>query len=171
MASYGGTAHPIAYYGDPVLHHPCAEVLVFGPALGTLVDDLFASMYAASGVGLAANQIGVGRRVFVYDCTDADGVRRIGHMINPILEATRGGSSSEDEGCLSVPGPRAVLARAARATVSGFDRTGRPITVTGTGTLARCLQHETDHLDGTLYVDLLPPRRRDALLREAGLTG
>jgi len=169
--SYGGSVQPISYYGDPVLHRPCADVLVFGRALGTLVDDMFASMYAVSGVGLAANQIGVSRRVFVYDCTDADGVRRIGHVVNPVREAVRAGTSSDEEGCLSVPGPRAVLTRASTAVVSGFDRTGRQITVTGTGELARCLQHETDHLDGTLYVDLLPPRRRDALLREAGLIG
>ncbi|GIJ49312.1 peptide deformylase 2 [Virgisporangium aliadipatigenens] len=167
MSSQEGRVHPISYYGDPVLHRRCAEVLVFGRGLGTLVEDMFASMYAADGVGLAANQIGVDLRVFVYDCTDAGNVRRIGHVVNPVLEATAG-ASSDEEGCLSVPGPRAALTRPASATVSGFDRTGRPITVTGTGTLARCLQHETDHLDGTLYVDHLTPRRRADVLREAG---
>lgn len=162
------SARPIVYYGDPVLHRRCADVTVFDDALGELIEDMFASMYAARGVGLAANQIGVDLRVFVYDCPDADDVRHIGHVVNPELTELSEPADG-DEGCLSVPGPRAALPRAARATVTGVDRSGRPITVTGTGYFARCLQHETDHLDGVLYVDKLGEQRRDELLREAGL--
>ncbi len=132
---------------------------------------MFASMYAAQGVGLAANQIGVDARIFVYDCPDGDGVNVVGHVINPVLETgfALAGTSEDTEGCLSVPGPRAAVSRSVIATVRGVDLHGNPITISGTGYFARCLQHETDHLDGTLYVDRLPATQRDALLREAGL--
>ncbi|WP_432993813.1 peptide deformylase [Dactylosporangium sp. CA-233914] len=166
-----GRARGIVRYGDPVLHAPCAEVSEFGAELGRLVEDMFASMRAANGVGLAANQIGVGLRVFVYDCPDADGKRQRGHVVNPVLQPSgaRAQSSKDTEGCLSVPGPHAELARPAAATVTGFDVHGRPVAVTGTGYLARCLQHECDHLDGLVYVDRLGKRRRRAVLAEAGL--
>jgi peptide deformylase len=166
-----GTARPITYYGTPVLHRRCADVTVFDEALAGLIDDMFASMYAARGVGLAANQVGVDAQIFVYDCPDADGVNQVGHVINPVLAAAPADAEVDDgdEGCLSVPGPRAVVPRAAVATVTGVDLTGAPITVTGTGYFARCLQHETDHLNGIVYVDRLEPAHRDELLREAGL--
>jgi peptide deformylase len=98
-----------------------------------LIDDMFASMYAANGVGLAANQIGVNLRVFVYDC-DSDGVRSVGHVVNPVLTTPKGRRhlDVDSEGCLSVPGPYANLARADEATVTGQDRTGAA-QVTGTG--------------------------------------
>ncbi|MDG4833964.1 peptide deformylase [Solwaraspora sp. WMMD1047] len=171
MPTVRGTARPITHYGAPVLHRRCADVTTFDHALSQLIDDMFASMYAAHGVGLAANQIGVDARVFVYDCPDADGAHQVGHVVNPVLRtaAALAGTDDGDEGCLSVPGPRAALRRAALATVTGLDRHGAPVTVSGTGYLARCLQHETDHLDGLLYVDRLPDAQRDALLREAGL--
>ncbi|GLZ01583.1 peptide deformylase [Actinoplanes sp. NBRC 103695] len=165
------TARPITYYGTPVLHRRCADVTVFDQALSDLIDDMFASMYEAQGVGLAANQIGVDAQIFVYDCPDADGVNQVGHIVNPVLQTASAlaGTDDGDEGCLSVPGPRASVSRAALATATGQDKHGRPITVSGTGYFARCLQHETDHLNGTLYVDLLPEKQRDDLLREAGL--
>ncbi|GIE78766.1 peptide deformylase 2 [Actinoplanes philippinensis] len=163
-------ARPITFYGTPVLHRRCADVTVFDQALGALIDDMFASMYAASGVGLAANQIGVDAQIFVYDCPDADDVRQKGHVINPVITSLSAELDDGTEGCLSVPGPRASVPRASVATVTGVDLAGEPITVTGTGYFARCLQHETDHLNGTLYVDLLPGAQRDDLLREAGLT-
>ncbi len=171
MPTTRGTAHPITYYGDPVLHRRCAPVTVFDQALGDLIDDMFASMYAAEGVGLAANQIGVDLQIFVYDCPDTDGVRHRGHAVNPVLQAASAlaGTTVETEGCLSVPGPRAELSRAALASVTGVDRHGAPLAVSGTGYFARCLQHETDHLNGTLYVDRLPADQRDVLLREAAL--
>ncbi|MEV4140998.1 peptide deformylase [Dactylosporangium sp. NPDC049742] len=166
-----GAARPITYYGTPVLHRRCVDVTAFDEPLAALIDDMFASMYAAEGVGLAANQIGVDLRVFVYDCPDDDGVRHVGHVVNPVLQeaSALAGTATGTEGCLSVPGPRAEVPRAAAATVTGFDRNGAPITVTGTGFFARCLQHECDHLDGTVYVDRLPEQRRERLLREAGL--
>lgn len=163
-------ARPITYYGTPVLHRRCADVTVFDQGLADLIEDMFASMYAANGVGLAANQIGVDAQIFVYDCPDADDVRRTGHIVNPVITSLSDELDGGTEGCLSVPGPRAEVPRASVATVTGADRDGNPVTVTGTGYFARCLQHETDHLNGTLYVDLLPVTRRDDLLREAGLT-
>jgi peptide deformylase len=165
-----GTARPILLYGDPVLHGSCAEVERFDPELRDLVDDMFASMYAANGVGLAANQIGVSLRVFVFDCPDETGEHRAGHVVNPVLDIPATAVPViDEEGCLSVPGPHADLARASIATVTGVDRRHRPVTVTGTGLLARCLQHECDHLGGGVYVDLLKPRRRKKALIEAGL--
>ncbi|MFY1636485.1 peptide deformylase [Solwaraspora sp. WMMB335] len=171
MPTNRGTAHPITYYGTPVLHRRCAAVTVFGRSLADLVDDMYASMYAANGVGLAANQIGVDARVFVYDCPDGDDVRRTGHVVNPVLRTATALAGIDDgsEGCLSVPGPSASVPRATLATVTGVDLRGDPVTVTGTGFFARCLQHETDHLDGIVYVDRLPAGVRASLLRQAGL--
>ncbi|MFY1692865.1 peptide deformylase [Plantactinospora sp. WMMB782] len=171
MPTRRGTARPITRYGTSVLHERCTEVDTFDQSLADLIDDMFASMYAAHGVGLAANQIGVGLRIFVYDCPDADGVRQVGHVVNPVPQrvAAFAGISTDSEGCLSVPGPRADVSRAALATVTGVDLHGDPITVTGTGYFARCLQHETDHLDGVVYVDHLPEAQRKELLAEARL--
>ncbi|HEY0639616.1 MAG TPA: peptide deformylase [Pseudonocardiaceae bacterium] len=172
MLNGGGRVRPITYYGEPVLHRPCAEVTVFDDSLATLVDDMFASMYAVGGVGLAANQIGVGLRVFVYDCIDADGERHVGHLVNPTLTTAvaLAGTVTGPEGCLSVPGAGADVPRAALATSRGVDVRGVPVTVSGSGTLARCLQHEQDHLEGRVYVDLLAPAHRDRILTKAGLT-
>lgn len=171
MGTTAGTARPITSYGQAVLHRPCAPVTSFDAVLAALVEDMFASMYAAQGVGLAANQIGVGLRVFVYDCPDASGDRRSGHVVNPVLRipAALAASETELEGCLSVPGQYAEVTRPDVATVTGADVNGRPVTVTGTGTLARCLQHEFDHLDGIVYLDRLPAEERTAILTAAGL--
>lgn len=164
-----GRVRPITLVGTPVLHQPCRTVEDFDDALAELAEDMFASMYAAEGVGLAANQIGVGLRVFVYDCDDADGRRHQGTLVNPTLVLPGLGErrlDEGDEGCLSVPGPYAKLARPDRASCHGFDVQGAPITVEGTGQLARCLQHETDHLDGKLYIDRLPGRSRKKVLKQ-----
>lgn len=160
-----GTARKIRVAGDPVLHAPCRQVTEFDDALAQLVDDMFASMAVAEGVGLAAPQIGVDLAVFVYDCPDAEGVRQVGHVVNPTI-TTSGEPDLGDEGCLSVPGPYHELERASVATVRGVDRSGAPIEVTGTGFFARCLQHETDHLRGMLYIDHLPRNRRRRVLRD-----
>ncbi|WP_433061862.1 peptide deformylase [Dactylosporangium sp. CS-033363] len=166
-----GRARAIVLYGEPVLHAPCAEVTTFDRELAKLVDDMMASMRAADGVGLAANQIGVPLRVFVYDCPDAEGEQHTGHIVNPVLKVPgrRPATTKDTEGCLSVPGPHTEFRRAATATVTGLDVEGNPLTVRGTGYFARCLQHELDHLDGVVYVDLLSTRRRRKILDEAGL--
>jgi peptide deformylase len=170
---YDGVARPIVTYGsDPVLHRPCAPVTEFDEALRRLVLDMFASMEAADGVGLAANQIGVDARIFVMDCPDADERDVVGVVVNPeltILEPV-GDEPAElvaDEGCLSVPGPYADLPRAFRARVDGVDVKGRPVSIEATGMAARCLQHEMDHLEGIVYVDRLPEDVKERLLAEA----
>jgi peptide deformylase len=169
-----GTARPITVVGNPVLHHPCQVVTEFDDRLAQLIDDMFASQRAAEGVGLAANQIGVGLRVFVYDCPDDEGVRHVGHVVNPVLEelpVERRVLDDSNEGCLSVPGAYAELPRPDYAAVRGQDMYGNPVAVQGTGYLARCLQHETDHLNGYLYIDRLSKRdRKDVLRQMAELT-
>lgn len=168
-----GTARPITVLGEPVLRTPCADVTEFGPELRALVADMFASMYAANGCGLAANQIGVGLRVFVYDCATEDGSNAVGVVVNPRLELPEGGDRrllEDEEGCLSVPGGYAQVARPSRAVVHGQDVNGDPVTVTGEGYFARCLQHECDHLAGGLYIDRIPVKARKALLKSLGLT-
>ncbi|MGA8115795.1 MAG: peptide deformylase [Actinocatenispora sp.] len=166
-----GTARPIVRYGTPVLHRPCREVTAFDDELRALIDDMFASMYAADGVGLAANQIGVDLRVFVFDCPDAEGTNQIGHVVNPVLVPADGPREldEDDEGCLSVPGEHAELARAETAGIEGVDGHGAAVSYQGTGMLARCFQHETDHLNGLVYVDRLPKRQRKKVLKAAGL--
>lgn len=155
----GGTARPITVMGAEVLANPCAEVTVFDDELKSLVRDMFASMYDAGGVGLAANQIGVGLRIFVIDCPFVRGLegveRLVGHVVNPVLTILDDTPTDGGEGCLSVPGPRAELPRAARAEVTGVDVDGKPVRLEGPDLAARCLQHETDHLDGRLYVSRL----------------
>ncbi len=138
---------------------------VFDEALQQLVADMFASMEAADGVGLAANQIGVDARIFVVDCPDDTGTHVVAHIVNPVLHLPEGrGLDVDDEGCLSVPGVDAEIGRPATAYVTGVDMHGDPVRIDGTGMLARCLQHETDHLDGLLYVDRLPAKQRKKLL-------
>ena len=169
-----GVVRPITVVGNPVLHHSCATVTEFDEELSSLVDDMFVTMYAAEGVGLAANQIGVDQRVFVYDCPDDEGVRHIGVVVNPVLDDLDPSQRTLDEsaeGCLSVPGAYADLARPEYAVVRGQDRDGTEVVVEGTGFFARCLQHETDHLNGYLYIDRLSKRdRKDALRQMAELT-
>lgn len=160
-----GTARKIRVAGDPVLHTPTRKVTEFDAELASLIEDMFASLAIAEGVGLAAPQIGVDLAVFVYDCPDEAGVRQRGHVVNPQLEMS-GELDHSEEGCLSVPGPYHELPRPWSATVTGVDQTGAPITVSGTGYLARCLQHETEHLQGLLYIDHLPRNRRRRVLRE-----
>lgn len=163
-----GNVRPIVQYDDPVLLRPCAPVESFDTALRQLVADMLASMYEAEGVGLAANQIGVPLRVFVYDCLDADHALHRGVVVNPVLHLPAPADrrlDSDEEGCLSVVGQHANLARPDVASVTGVDAHGRPVRVDGTGTLARCLQHEADHLEGTLYIDRLPGRVRRKILR------
>ncbi|WMX45142.1 peptide deformylase [Streptomyces roseicoloratus] len=164
-----GTSRPITVVGNPVLHRECKDVTEFGDELAQLIDDMFASQRTAEGVGLAANQIGVDLKVFVYDCLDDEGVRHVGHVINPVLQdlpADRRHLDDSNEGCLSVPTAYASLARPDYAEVHGKDMHGNDIKVRGTGYFARCLQHETDHLYGFLYIDKLSKRDRKDALRQ-----
>ncbi|AJE39519.1 peptide deformylase [Streptomyces nodosus] len=160
-----GRVRPVTLLGESVLQTPCAQVTDFGPELARLVEDMFATMYAARGVGLAANQIGEPLRVFVYDCPDDEEVRHLGHVVNPRLVAADGVVLRGPEGCLSLPGLEAGTERYDRAVVEGFTVDGEPVTVEGTGWFARCLQHECDHLDGGLYVDRLSGRRQRRVMR------
>ncbi|MGX2998522.1 peptide deformylase [Streptomyces sp. JNUCC 64] len=148
-----GHVRPLVPHGDPVLRARCAEVTDFGPPLERLVEDMFATMYAARGVGLAANQVGEALRVFVYDCPDDEDERHLGHVVNPTLTRLDGITVRGAEGCLSLPGLEAGTERFDEAVVEGVDVRGEPVRVTGTGFFARCLQHESDHLDGGLYLD------------------
>ena len=165
-----GTAHSITVVGEEILHKALTPVASadYGTArLATLISDMFATMYVAEGVGLAANQIGVDLRVFVYDCPDGDGVRNVGHICNPEVEELPAAArrlDEDDEGCLSVPGPYKKVARPGHAVVRGTDQHGNPMELRGNGFFARCLQHETDHLNGYVYLDRLSKRdRKDAL--------
>ena len=161
-----GVARKIRVVGDPVLATVCRPVTSFDDELGQLIDDMFASMYVADGVGLAAPQVGVDLAVLVYDCIDGEGKKHVGHLINPEVVSTSGPIDLSDEGCLSVPGPYHELSRPSVATVRGVDRDGKPVEVTGTGFFARCLLHETDHLRGMLFIDHLPRNRRRRVLRD-----
>ncbi|WP_031520266.1 peptide deformylase [Streptomyces sp. NRRL F-5123] len=168
-----GTARPITVVGNPVLHRECRDVTDFGPDLVALVDDMFASQRAAEGVGLAANQIGVDLKVFVYDCPDDNDTRHVGVVCNPVLEdlpADKRHLDDSNEGCLSVPGAYMETPRPDYAVVRGQDMQGNPIAVRGTGFFARCLQHETDHLYGRLYIDRLSKRDRKDVMRQMAET-
>jgi peptide deformylase len=155
----------VALLGERVLHTACAEVTEFGPKLARLIEDMYATMYAARGVGLAANQMGVAQRVFVFDCPDDEERRQLGHVVNPQLLEADGVVVRGPEGCLSLPGIEAGTERFDHAVVEGVDLHGDPVRVEGTGFFARCLQHECDHLDGTVYTDRLTGFRRRRALR------
>ncbi|AVT28753.1 peptide deformylase [Plantactinospora sp. BC1] len=155
------TMRPIRIIGDPVLRTPSEPVTSFDAELRDLVTDLMDTLLGAPGrAGVAAPQIGISAQVFVYD---ADGHR--GHLVNPTLELSAE-TQDDDEGCLSVPGLYFPTPRAMHATAHGFDQYGEPLTITGSGFLARALQHETDHLHGRLYVDTLRGDARRRALRE-----
>ncbi|MFC4912885.1 peptide deformylase [Actinomadura gamaensis] len=155
---------PVRLLGDPVLRTACDPVRAFDDSLHRLIDDMFATLQRQRGAGLAANQIGVPLRVFVYDCADDRGRRHTGHVVNPRLVEADGELLVEQEGCLSFPGHRFPTPRHARAVVEGEDRDGRDVRVEGTGYFARCLQHETGHLNGEVYIDTLEgPVRKEAL--------
>lgn len=159
---------PIRIIGDPVLHTPTRPVEDFDDVLKALVEDMFETMSAAEGVGLAANQIGVDLRLFVYDCPDEESrVRVRGVVVNPVLETSdrpegMPDPDDDEEGCLSVPAEQFPTGRADWARVTGVDVEGAPVEVAGRGFLARCLQHEVDHLDGVIYVDRLVGRNARA---------
>jgi peptide deformylase len=150
---------PIRLIGDPVLRTTCDQVTRFDDALARLVTDLLDTVQEPGRAGLAANQIGSSLAVFSYNLDD-----ELGYVINPVLvELT--GQQEGLEACLSIPGISAIRPRAERAVVTGVDLRGDPVTVAGRGELARCLQHETDHLDGEFYIDKLDGAERAAVMR------
>ena len=162
-----GTALPITRWGNPVLHRPSRPVTDFGPDLWNLLCDMFATNTAASGAGLAAPQVGVDVAVFVYDCLDAFGRRRQGLVCNPqITLAVQPDLDTDYEGCLSLPGAYTPVSRPDFAVCQGQDQFGESVIVKGTGTLARCLQHETDHVNGIVMEDHLSPSERRGLRQQ-----
>ena len=156
---------PILRYGESVLHTPAKPVGDVTPEIQQLVDDMIQTMYAAPGIGLAATQIGVGLRIFVCDISAGRNPSDLLTFINPEF-VERDGMQLEEEGCLSIPGFNATVARPSRAVVKGLNRDGEEQTVDGTGLLARCFQHEMDHLEGTLFVDRLRGLQKDLILRK-----
>lgn len=166
----GGSIRRISRWGEPVMHTPTRPVNEYGEELHALIRDMFATMDAAAGVGLAATQVGVDLAVFVYSCPDADDRIHTGVICNPVVtlpDPRARHLDVGDEGCLSLPGAFETLPRPDRATCRGFDAFGEPVEVVGTGLLARCLQHETDHLNGTVFGDRLPGRKRKLLFEAA----
>jgi peptide deformylase len=164
----GGTVRPITRWGEPVMHRPAGRVTDFGEELRTLVADMTATMYAADGVGLAACQIGVGLAVFVFDCPDDEGERHVGVVCNPTVKLAEGRDrrlEESDEGCLSFPGAFVPCARPDYAEVDGQGLDGEPVHYEGSGLLARCLQHETDHCLGTVFGDRINRRAMKRLTK------
>jgi peptide deformylase len=154
------TIQPVRLFGDPVLRARADEVTTFDRELRQLIGDLTDTMHGSGGVGMAAPQIGVGLRVFVYDTGDA-----AGHLVNPSYEVDGAEEQTGGEGCLSIPGLRYEVTRALRVRARGVDRHGEPVEFAAEGLLARCVQHETDHLDGVLYLDRLDPATRKEAMR------
>ena len=163
------STRPIRLLGDPVLRTPAAVVTTFDKELRNLVKDLQDTMLDAPGVGLAAPQIGVSLRVFTYDVGD-----QLGHLVNPVLHFPHDEEQDGEEGCLSVPGLTFDCVRKQHVVAHGQNVHGDPVTVEGRDLLARCVQHEVDHLDGVMFIDRLDPETRKlalAAIREADWAG
>ena len=156
---------PILRYGESLLHQPASDVAVVDEEVHKLVDDMIETMYAAPGVGLAAPQVGVAKRLFVIDLSVGRRMADLIVMINPVF-VERDGMQLEEEGCLSVPGFNATVVRPSRAVVRGLDRAGNEQTIEGRELLARAFQHEMDHLDGTLFIDRLRGIKKDLIVRK-----
>jgi peptide deformylase len=154
------TVQPIRLFGDPVLRTPADPVVDFDAELRRLVADLIETMQEQSGAGLAAPQLGVGLRVFAFDVDDV-----VGHLVNPVLEFPDEEEQDGPEGCLSVPGLYVDTKRRMNVVAKGFNQYGDPVQLVGTGLMARCVQHETDHLDGVLFIDRLDPASRKEAMR------
>src|SRR5687767_1399840 len=156
---------PILRYGADVLHAPAAPVAEITADIQQLIDDMIQTMYVAPGVGLAATQVGVPLRIFVCDISVGRNPTDLLTFVNPEF-IERDGMQLEEEGCLSVPGFNATVARPSRAVLKGLDRDGREQSVEAAGLLARCFQHEMDHLDGTVFVDRLRGLQKDLIVRK-----
>ncbi|WP_027343368.1 peptide deformylase [Hamadaea tsunoensis] len=155
------TVQPIRHFGDPVLRTPADPVVTFDKELRRLVKDLQDTMQKAGGAGLAAPQIGVSLRVFSFDVDDV-----LGYMVNPVLEFPDEEEQDGPEGCLSLPGLYFDTKRRQNVIAKGFHESGDPMQLVGTGLMARCIQHETDHLDGVIFIDRLDNTGRKAALKE-----
>ena len=155
---------PILRHGADALHRPARPVVDFDDDLQTLIDDMIQTMHAAPGIGLAAPQVGVGLRVFVADPSSGRSIDDLVTVVNPRI-VEQEGAQREEEGCLSLPGFTARVTRPARVVVQGYDREGTEITIEGEALFARVLQHELDHLDGTLFVDRMQGLRREQMVR------
>jgi peptide deformylase len=155
------SVQPVRLFGDPVLRTPAVEVTTFDAELRKLVADLTDTMHDEGGAGLAAPQLGVGLRVFTYD---VDGIE--GHLVNPDFDVVGEEEQTGPEGCLSIPGLKWDCTRHLHVVAKGWDSHGEPVTVEGTEMLARCIQHETDHLDGVLFLDRLDPATRKQAMAE-----
>jgi len=156
--------HEIVKYPDPVLAKPGERVTEFGPELEQLVDEMFDSMYAAQGIGLAAPQIGISKQITVIDVSFKDDPKAKLALINPEIISEEG-SQVEEEGCLSLPDIHAKVERAERVKVRAFNVKGEEFEVEGDDLLARAMQHEIDHLHGILFIDRLSRLKRDLILR------
>jgi len=164
-----GRVRRIVPWDEPVMHQPTRPVTEFGPALEELVADMFATMAAADGVGLAGPQVDVDLAIFVYSAPDERNRIHSGVICNPVIDLPTGKDRNFDasqEGCLSWPGAYELLARPDKAVCRGVDENGQPVEISGTGILARCLQHETDHLAGVVFGDRLSSRARRKLNEE-----
>jgi peptide deformylase len=155
---------PILKYSDAPLHERATPVDAITPEIDRLIEDMVETMYAAPGIGLAAPQVGVMKRIFVVDLSIGRDAAALMIFVNPEF-VIREGMQIEEEGCLSVPGFNATVVRPSRALLKGLDRQGQPIEVEGSGLLARAFQHEMDHLDGTLFVDRLRGIKRDLIVK------
>ncbi len=155
----------IVLLGDPVLREPAREVETFDEELQTLVDDMFATMVAAEGAGLAAPQVGVSLRVLVADVRHSEGEHARAALVNPRVVENGSELDKEPEGCLSIPGVREVVERPWSVVVEGTDPAGEPVRIEAEGLWARVLQHEIDHLNGVLFIDHLSPLKRRMLLK------
>jgi peptide deformylase len=154
------SVQPIRLFGDPVLRTAAEPVTTFDRELRKLVQDLTDTLLDEGGAGLAAPQLGVGLRVFAFDVDDV-----VGHLVNPVLEFPDEQEQDGPEGCLSIPGVYVDTKRRMNVVASGFNASGDPVRLVGTGTMARCCQHETDHLDGVLFIDRLDSVRRKEAMR------
>jgi len=158
--------YPITKYGQPVLEEQGQDIQDFDtPELHQLIEDMFESMYAARGVGLAAPQIGIGKRIAVIDVTTGEDPEQKIVLINPEIIGQEGSQTGE-EGCLSLPTFREPVTRARRVTVRARDAKGKTFEMTGEDLLARAFLHETDHLNGTLYISHISPLKRDLIRRK-----
>ena len=155
----------VVKYGDPILTKRADEVTGFDRDLHKLIDDMFETMYGAPGVGLAAPQVGVLKRLFVMDCSSGKDKRQKVVLINPVIE-TEEGEQVGDEGCLSFPGVFLEVKRPQRVVVRAHDLNGSEFTLDVMDLQARCVSHETDHLDGELFINYLSPLKRDLTKRK-----